>query len=125
MKPVKLIVHGIILAVILSPLFPLWCRAASQEELFEKIRLLEVQIQELKELKAQQNKTEEKKQHCIKAVGNEKFCTCLAEALPDDIGFEQYVHVLIAPSEQFSDSSKKRPGQESVDAVHAARKKCI
>ena len=54
MKSVRLILPCIILAVALSPFFPTVGRAASQEELFEKIKLLEMQIQELKEIKGEQ-----------------------------------------------------------------------
>lgn len=122
MKVTKPILHCIILAVALSPLFPSLCRAASQEELFEKIKALEMQIQELKEMKAQQNKTEEKQQHCIKAVGMEKFCKCLAEALPGDISFEQYVHVMISSKKESGASAPKGDSQERMDA---ARDTCV
>jgi len=125
MKALKLILHCIILAVALSPLFPSLCRAASQEELFEKIKLLELQIQELKDMKAQQNISEEKVQHCIKAVGAEKFCTCLAEALPGDISFEQYVHDMVASPKESGDTSRKQDNQRRLNAVHAARDKCV
>jgi hypothetical protein len=120
MKVLLLILHCVILTVVLSPFSPTVCRAASEEEIFEKIKLLEMQIQELKDMKAQQNKTEEKQQHCIKAVGTEKFCTCLAEALPDGISFEQYVHLMVSSVEEAGGDGKKR-----VDAAHAARDKCV
>jgi len=125
MKPVKLILRCIILAVALSPLFPALCRAASQEELLDKIKLLEIQIQQLKEMKAQQNKVQEKEQHCIMAVGTEKFCKCLAEALPADISFEQYIHGMVSSPEESREDSRKRDDRGSVDAVHAARDKCV
>ncbi|NVN90802.1 MAG: hypothetical protein HXX11_09380 [Desulfuromonadales bacterium] len=125
MKPLKLILCCIILAAALSPLFPAVCRAASQEELLEKINLLEIQIQQLKEMKAQQNKTQEKEQQCILAVGTEKFCTCLAEALPGDVSFEQYVHDMVSLAELSRDDSRKGGAKGDVDAVHAARNKCV
>jgi hypothetical protein len=120
MKALKLILRCMVLAVALSPLFPTLCRAASEEEIFEKIKVLEMQIQELKEMKAQQNKAEEKEQQCIKAVGTVKFCKCLAEALPGDISFEQYVHSMVSSVEEAS-----RDGKGHVDAAHAARDKCV
>ncbi|MFH0783471.1 MAG: hypothetical protein V2B20_16175 [Pseudomonadota bacterium] len=125
MKPSKLILHFIILAMALSPFFPALSQAASQEELFEKIKALEMQIQELKKMKAQQNQTEEKAQHCIKAVGTEKFCKCLAEELPGDISFEQYVHSMVALPDDLSDSARKRNGKGSVEVLSVARDKCI
>ncbi|MBU1566498.1 MAG: hypothetical protein KJ630_12835 [Proteobacteria bacterium] len=124
MKPSKLILHFIILAVAVSSFSPAVCRAVSEEDIFEKIKLLEVQIQELKDMKAQQNKTEEKQQHCIKAVGAEKFCICLAEALPGDISFEQYVHGMVS-SVEGSGASGQRTDQGRVDAMHIARDKCL
>jgi hypothetical protein len=125
MKSIKLIMRCIILALALSPLLPTLARAASQEELLDKIKLLEIQIQQLKELKAQQNKDQEKEQDCIKAVGTEKFCKCLAEALPGDINFEQYVHGMVSSSEELRRDSRKHEGQGSVDAVHTAHDKCV
>ena len=120
MKTLQLILHCVILAVVLSPFSPAVCRAASEEEIFEKIKMLEMQIQELKDMKAQQNKTEEKQQHCIKAVGTEKFCTCLAQALPDDTNFEQYIHIMVSSAEEAGREGKKR-----VETAHAARDKCV
>jgi hypothetical protein len=125
MKPSKLIVHCIIVVVVLLPLSPVLCRAASPEEIFEKIKSLEMQIQELKDMKAQQNKTEEKAQHCIRAVGAERFCKCLAEALPVDMSFQQYVHIMVSSSEALPDASGKGVNQRNGDGVSAARDKCM
>jgi hypothetical protein len=115
----------LVLALFLLPLFPAMGRAASQEELFEKIKLLEIQIQELKAMKAEQSKAQEKKQHCIRAMGTDKLCACLAEALPGNVSFEQYVHVMVSTPEEPRDDSRKRDGQGAVDALHAARDKCV
>lgn len=120
MKSLKLILHCVILAMVLSPFSLTLCQAASEEEIFEKIKVLEMQIQELRDMKALQNKTKEKEEHCSKAVGTGKFCTCLAEALPDGISFEQYVHLMVSSVEEAGGDGKKR-----VDAAHAARDKCV
>jgi hypothetical protein len=119
MKRIKLGMGCLLLALLLTPLFPLPGRAASQEELFEKIKLLERQIQELKDMKAEQSKILEKKQHCIRAMGTDKLCACLAEALPGDVSFEQYVHGFVSTAEE------PREGQGAVDALHVAREKCV
>ncbi len=120
MKDLVLILRRFILAMLLLPFSVTVSQAASEEDIFEKIKLLEMQIQELKDMKAQQNKTEEKQQHCIKAVGTEKFCTCLAQALPDDTNFEQYIHIMVSSVEVAGREGKKR-----VEAAHAAREKCV
>ena len=115
----------LILVLLLSPLFPALGRAASQEELFEKIKMLEIQIQELKDMKAEQSKALEKKQQCIRAMGTDKLCACLAEALPGDVSFEQYIHGMVSSPEEPHDDSRKRDGQGAVDALQAARNKCV
>ncbi len=125
MKSMKSIVRYIVAALAVCQIFPVVAQAATQEELLDKINLLEIQIQQLKELRAQQNKVQEKEQDCIKSVGMEKFCKCLAEALPDDIGFEQYIHGMVSSPAEPRDDSRKRGGQENKDAVHAAHDKCV
>lgn len=125
MKPVKLFLRCILLALALAPLFPALSRAASQEELLEKINLLEIQIQQLKELKAQQGRAQEKEQQCVRAVGAEKFCRCLAEALPLDISFERYVHDIIAAPEESRKDSRTSDSQSGSAPVQAAREKCV
>lgn len=125
MKPVKLFLRCILLALALAPLFPALSRAASQDELLEKINLLEIQIQQLKEMKAQQGRAQEKERQCIAAVGTEKFCKCLAEALPLDISFERYVHDIITTPEESPKDSRTPDRQAASDPVHAARDKCV
>ena len=120
MKDFLLILHCVILAVVLLPFSAAVCQAASEEEIFEKIKVLEMQIQELRDLKAQQNNTKEKEEHCSKAVGTGKFCTCLAEALPGDINFEQYVHIMVSSAEEAGREGKKR-----AEAAYAVRDKCL
>lgn len=125
MKQKRLFMQCCILALVLVPLFPTWSRAASQDELMEKIRLLEVQIQELKELKHQQRLSTEKEQMCVTAIGNEKFCSCIAAALPIDVGFERYVHVVVSTTEELQYDTLKPEERKSVDAARATREKCV
>lgn len=125
MKSMKQIIRYIVVALAVCPLFPVVARAATQQELLDKIKLLEIQIQQLKELKAQQNKVQEKEQDCMKAVGTEKFCKCLSQALPDDIGFEQYVHSMVSSPAEPREDFRKDERMESRDAVHAAHDKCV
>jgi hypothetical protein len=99
--------------------------AASQDDLVERIKLLEIQIQQLKELKEQQKLSADKEQQCLKAVGDAKFCKCVAEALPREVSFEQYVHFLVTPKEGLEYDAMQPQARQTVDASLAAREKCI
>ena len=125
MKWIRLQMRCLVLALAVAALFPTWSRAASQDELMEKIRLLEIQIQQLKELKAQQRLAEEREQQCVRAVGNGKFCTCISEVLPPDTGFERYVHFVVSSAEELRYDSLKPEEKKSIDAARAAREKCL
>jgi hypothetical protein len=125
MTPVKKILYCIFVFAALSPFAPSLGWTAPEEEIMEKIKILEMQIQELKAMKAQQNKTEEKVLQCMTAVGNQKFCACLASALPVEVGFEQYVHIMVASLEKSGTDPKKNVNYGNAVAVQAARDKCI
>jgi hypothetical protein len=125
MKRIRSIVHGFVLALALIPLFSVPGRAASQDELLEKIKLLEVQIQELKQLKEQQRLSAEKEQHCFTAVGDKKFCNCLAAALPVEVSFERYVHFVVSTADELRYDSLKPEERKGIDGARAAREKCV
>jgi type II secretory pathway pseudopilin PulG len=125
MKQKRLSMQCCVLALVLVPLFPMWSRAASQDELMEKIRLLEVQIQELKELKQQQRLSAEKERMCVTAVGNEKICSCIAAALPADVGFERYVHIVVSTAEELRNDTLNPDERKNIDVVRAVREKCV
>lgn len=97
----------------------------AQDDMMEKIRLLEQQIQELKVLKQQQAVTEVKKEHCMKAVAREKFCSCISKSLPAEVSFEEYVHTLVTPRETLGYQTMTDEQKKSVDATVAAREKCV
>lgn len=113
---------GLVLMTIAVHLAPGFALAATQEELLEKIKLLEIQIQQLKELKAQRNRMQEKEQQCVKAVGTGKFCKCLADALPDEMGFEQYVHEMVTGADQ---DSRAGEGQRDPKSARTAHDTCV
>jgi hypothetical protein len=125
MTPVRMIAHCIFVFAALSALVPTFGWTASEEDIMEKIKILEMQIQELKAMKAQQNKTEEKALQCMTTVGNEKFCACLAQALPAEIGFEQYVHIMVASLDKSGNDRQKPVERGNVVALQASRDKCI
>lgn len=78
MKSGRPAIMYLILAILWYPAFTTLSQAASQDEVMEKIRLLEIQIQQLKALKEQQKISAEKEQQCLKPVGDTKFCKCIA-----------------------------------------------
>ena len=95
--------------------------AGNQEELLKKIDTLQ---QQLNELKALQKASSEKKAHCLSAIGQEKFCTCIAEGLPAEVSFEQYVHTVITPKEGLGYDGLTPEQKKSVDQTLATRDKC-
>jgi hypothetical protein len=100
-------------------------RAFAQDDLAEKIKRLEQQIQELKVLKEQQNLSLVKAEQCMKAVAREKFCTCVGSNLPRDISFEQYVHTLVSSKEALGYAGMTQEQKAVIDATLQAREKCI
>jgi hypothetical protein len=96
--------------------------AGDQEELLKKIEVLEHQLKELKE---QQKARSEKESHCLKAVGREKFCTCIAEKLPPEVGFAEYVHTAITGKEAPGYDAMTAEQKRRVDATLAARDACV
>jgi hypothetical protein len=97
----------------------------AQDDVMDKIRLLEQQIQELKALKQQQAVTGVKLDHCMKAVAREKFCTCVSEKLPLEVSFEQYVHILVTPREKLGYGTMTPEQKNVVDTTIEVREKCI
>jgi DNA-binding protein H-NS len=95
--------------------------ADNKDELLKKIDALE---QQLKELKEQQKASGEKGSHCMKAFGREKFCKCIAENLPREVGLEQYVHTVITAKEGLSYDGLTPEQKKSVDQTLSARDKC-
>lgn len=99
--------------------------AFAQENLQEKIRLLEQQIQEIKTQKLLQKVTQEKSEQCMKTVGREKFCTCVSNSLPREISFEQYVHTLVTPKETLGYAGMTQEQKSVIDATITVREKCV
>lgn len=125
MNLVQLTSSGLVLALVLIATFPKVSRAASQDDLLNRIQLLEIQIQQLKELKNQQKMAEDKEKQCLKAVGLAKFCQCIAESLPGDIGFEQYIHTIVSTPDERQDGTLTPEEQKRIDAAKASREKCV
>ena len=98
---------------------------AAQDDMQEQIRQLEQQLQELKTLKAKQDIGRKKTGQCLKAVGQEKFCSCIGQNLPADVTFEQYIHTTITPKKDLGYDAMTTEQQKTVDATVETRDKCI
>ena len=107
-------------AVVLASL-DLATAADNKDEILKKIDALE---QQLKELKEQQKSSGEKEYHCMKVFGREKFCKCIAENLPREVGLEQYVHTVVTPKEGLGYDGMPAGQKKSVDQTLATRDKC-
>lgn len=97
----------------------------AQDEMQEKIRLLEQQIQELKVLKAQQDVGKQKIEQCMKAVGREKFCDCIGKNLPAAVSFEKYVHTMVTAKEELGYGTMPPEQQKTVNDILRTREKCV
>jgi hypothetical protein len=97
----------------------------AQDDMQEQIKQLEQQIQELKELKARQDVGKEKAAQCMKAVGRDKFCTCLGENLPAAVSFEQYIHTMVTSKEELGYGAMPPEQKKLVDATQETREKCV
>lgn len=97
----------------------------AQDSMQEKIQQLEQQIQELKELKAQQSVAKQKTEQCLKAVGRDKFCICIGEKLPVEVSFEQYIHTLVTTKEELGYAAMPPEQKKMIDATLEAREKCV
>ena len=97
----------------------------AQDDMQQKIKLLEQQIQELKELRAQQSVSKLKTEQCLKAVGRDKFCSCIGENLPATVSFEEYIHTMVTPKDELGYSTMLPEQKKIVDTVMATREKCV
>ena len=115
-RRLPLLILGYVLLA--APLF-------AQDDMQEKIRLLEQQIQELKALKARQDVGKQKADQCLKAVGRNTFCTCVGENLPEAVSFEQYVHTMITSKAELGYNAMSPEQKKIVDATLETREKCV
>ena len=97
----------------------------AQDDMQEKIRLLEQQVQELKTLRVQQAVGRQKADQCLKAVGRDTFCNCIGENLPAAVSFEQYIHIMVTSKENLGYSVMPPEEKKMVDSVLETREKCV
>ena len=97
----------------------------AQDDVLEKIKQLEQQLQELKLLKEQQSVSDKKSDDCMKVVSREKFCSCVGVNLPREVSFEQYVHIMLTNKEDLKYSTLNAEQKLSIDNTIAVRDTCI
>lgn len=106
------------LLLVTAPLF-------AEDDMSDRIRQLEQQIQELKTLKARQEVGKLKTEQCLKAVAQEKLCTCIGENLPASVTFEQYVHILVSTKNELGYGTLSAEERKTIDTTIATREKCV
>lgn len=75
--------------------------AAAPSDVQEKIRALEQQLQNLRQLKASQDRSQALREtKCYQAVPSRAFCACLSTRLPAEVSFDQYVSLVGAGTQQ-------------------------
>ena len=96
--------------------------AGENDELLKKIEQLERQLQELKQI---QMSSGEKMEQCMAATGVKKLCDCLADKLPTDLTFEQYVHNVVTGKQDLGYDTMPAEKRKNVDLSIAARDACV
>lgn len=114
----RILMAGLCASLAATPVF-------GQDDVLEKIKLLEQQIQELKALKEQQTISEKKSEQCMKVVFREKFCACVGTNLPREVDFEHYVHTMVTSKEKLGYERMDQDQKNVIDATIAVREKCI
>jgi hypothetical protein len=97
----------------------------AQDDMQEKIRLLELQIQQLKEAQAKHVVGKLKTDQCMKAFGQDNFCNCIGANLPATVSFEQYIHTMVASKEDLGYSAMPLDQRKTVDAILETAEKCV
>ncbi len=94
-------------------------------ELLEKIKKLEQQIAELTALKLQKQSIPVKREQCMKVVGVESYCTCVAEKLPASVDYRQFVHILLTPAKELGYDNLSAEQKKDIDQTMVAWAKCV
>lgn len=99
--------------------------AAQDNDLLEKIKKLELQIEELKSLKLRQSDIALKEAQCITAIGKSSLCHCVASGLQPNVSFEHYIHYLVNSKETLGYDKMSADNKSEVDNSISVRDNCI
>ncbi|BDV44810.1 hypothetical protein GURASL_37330 [Geotalea uraniireducens] len=72
------------------------------QELLERIKNLENQIREMKDLQKQHEdqRLREKENQCMTAIGIKEFCGCLTANLPKEVDFTRYIQTVVGTQDK-------------------------
>ncbi|MEQ1934561.1 MAG: hypothetical protein ABL962_11915 [Fimbriimonadaceae bacterium] len=96
------------------------------KEALEQIELAEDGIAAVDRLQQSIDKIGRKRRSaCLKALGSDKFCTCLSKKLPIAIDFPSYVKVLISTKEELEYDTAGDKNKKLVDLTLQVREACV
>ena len=92
----------------------------------EQMELLNNGVAAIKGLEAAtEAATVQKKNECMKAIGNVEFCDCIAEKSPVGVNFIGYVSITASTKEDFKYDQLSPEDKKLFDATRASRDKCV
>ncbi len=62
---------------------------------------------------------------CLKAFGNNPFCSCIRDQTPVGIGFQGYVRIMTTPKEELNYDKLSDQDRRIIDNTHTARNLCV
>lgn len=104
-------------------------RPVNEAKSLEEIELNESQkeisdiLENLSELFIQV--TAKKKMQCMKAMGHEDFCSCIAEKSPVGLSFFEYIVAVSNTKEELNYSNLSEEDRSMVDNARKAREECV
>ena len=97
----------------------------SKEDL-EKMEQLDKAMGALDKLQVTLEATlKERKYKCLKAFGNDAFCSCLNDKLAVGLGFDGYVFVVTKTKEDLKYSQMSKDDKALVDSAVRTREQCV
>jgi hypothetical protein len=67
----------------------------------------------------------EKKNQCMKAIGDTQFCDCIAEKSPSGITFTEYVAILVSTKDDLKYDELSPEDKKMVDNARKSRDQCV
>lgn len=95
-------------------------------DLQESDHILNKALGEIENLRLMtENITVEKKNECMKAIGNTDFCECIVESVPIAVSFLGYVNILVKTKDELNYNTLSVEDKMLVDKSRVARDKCV
>jgi hypothetical protein len=120
---------GIGLAALLGTVLHLAAQEKGRALSLQQIEEAEALTKALSALDKLKNMTGEltaaKTKQCLKAIGEMKFCTCIAERSPVGISFVQYVAITVGSKADFKYEQMSSEEKQMFDGARKAREECV